>query len=96
MITFEKFREAVGNKHAVIMECTHDGSPHRGRVYAKGKKLNVSTAVAYALYRQERWKPTDEDISDEERASLNKHFAQVHAEESGAKKVIKKSTKKSK
>lgn len=92
-MTLQEFKNKVGPRGAVIMECP--GPMHYdGRDWKKGDTKNVTVDYAYRLHTRYGWSVKDGFVVEEDEAkSLNEHFRKVHEEETGGKPKTVKSKK---
>lgn len=102
-MTLQDFKDKIGGKHATLMVCQVDGSTFVGQTYNAGDMVDVTTAQAFALYKQmanspggdiHRWEPKDASMTTGEAALLNKHFEKEHEKEIGEKPIQIKKHKK--
>ena len=102
-MTLEEFQKSIGGKHATLMTCQVDKSPHNGHVYNTGDMVNVDLRTAWALSKSKanspngeinRWEANDATMTAGELSTLNQHYEKEHEQETGEKPIKIKSHKK--
>lgn len=92
-MTYQEFKEQIGDKQLVVMKCKIEGSAHRGKRFKEGQIFGpVTIELAYTLWKQdngERWEVTGMTMTPQEQKALNEHFEKTAALESGKPKKIK-------